>query len=488
MGSIQFTIPKERIHVDAIQQAYFAAVDGVPWVSSFRVMDQLLTLEKPSAESGKLFFPWECPGGVWMTLQSATLAEKPEPYSLTVELARGIVTELREFFWDLKLANISVPSEMEQKLRQATGELCQLACSPDEELQKVKLFDRLIVNCQELARGLAQFYSRHLLTVYSRDTRRVPPFLGISLSSTLPSHFLSQELPQLFNAIVVPVIWHEVEPTELQRDWRRIDEQIAWARRLGLPIVAGPIISFSPDYFPPFLEAYTGDWETLVETMREFVRAVVLRYRGIVQAWLCGGRVNTGEVLILMEEERVNLAITAIETIHELDPSTPVFLCLDQPWGEYLRRRPSKFPPLLLAQSLVRSNLPLSGIHLELGFGYYPGTLRRDLIQVIRCFDYWSILELPLLVTLHLPSSSEANEVALISGRRVQPGASRDAQARWAADLLEVLLSRPYIHGVFWGKLTDRDPGDYPHSGLYDVEGRAKPAVEALRSVRRRCL
>lgn len=488
MGIIQFTIPRKRIHVDATRQAYFASIDGVPWVCSFRTVDDVLVIEKPTGESGRLYFPWQQPGGAWMTLHTATLAEQPEPYSLSVELGRGTVAELREFFWELRLAGIAVPSELEEKLRRVSDDFGELACSTENELKKSESLDRLVMACTELSAGIARFFSHEMLSLRMHGSRRMPVLFGICLGNVVPPPSWSEELRQIFNTAVVPIVWREVEPIEWRHQWTLTDQQIAWARQAGLTVLAGPILSFSAEYFPPFLEAYGDDWEALTRTVEEFVRAAVSRYRGVVHGWLCGGRVNTGEVLVLSEEERVGLAATVVQTIYQVDPSTPIFLSLDQPWGEYLARRASKFPPLLLAESLMRSRLPLAGIHLELAFGYYPGTSRRDLVQVIRYLNWWSILESPLLVTLGVPSRAEADRLGFVAGRRVQPGATPESQATWARDLVEVLLSRPHVYGVFWAKLADNDSQDYSHAGLFDKAGKAKPVLQALKEISRRWL
>lgn len=488
MGLVKFLVPAERMSVDAVKQAYMASVDGVPWVSSVRVVDEVLVVDKPTGESGKLFFPWTLPDGSWLTLHSGTLPESPEPYSLTVELARGLVAELREFAWEVTSLRMRLPEGTEEKIRELSREFYRLACQPAPESQRAAVLDRLVDAAIQVGESLSRQVARELLELRLRTARRLPSLLGVCLPEWLPGSPAEEPLRRVFTAGMVPIVWRQIELQEWQRDWALPDRQVQWCRQAGWPVVAGPLLSFSPQYFPVFLEAYAGDWEAIRETTLEFVRAVVGRYRSQVDAWVCGSRMNTGEVLVLSEEERIELAVAVATGVHEMDPSTPVFLSIDQPLGEYLARRPSRYPPLLLAQALIHSGIPLSGFHLEIAWGYFPGSMRRDLVQFARALDWWAELEMPLLITLIIPSGSDVDNKAWLGGRMVQPGATPASQAQWAGQLVELLLSRPYVHGVFWGQLADHLPHEYPHGGLFDQNAQPKPALGILGGIREKWL
>ena len=48
-----------------------------------------------------------------------------------------------------------------------------------------------------------------------------------------------------------------------------------------------------------------------------------------------------------------------------------------------------------------------------------------------------------------------------------------------------MLLTKPAVQGIFWNQLADNVPHDFPHGGLIDAEGKPKPALEALRNLRK---
>jgi hypothetical protein len=44
------------------------------------------------------------------------------------------------------------------------------------------------------------------------------------------------------------------------------------------------------------------------------------------------------------------------------------------------------------------------------------------------------------------------------------------------------------VRGVFWNQWRDDEPHLWPHSGLIDAAGKAKPSLASLASLRRRHL
>jgi len=44
------------------------------------------------------------------------------------------------------------------------------------------------------------------------------------------------------------------------------------------------------------------------------------------------------------------------------------------------------------------------------------------------------------------------------------------------------------VQVVLWNQLSDAAPHHYPHSGVFDVEDKPKPALEALKKIRQQYL
>ena len=131
-------------------------------------------------------------------------------------------------------------------------------------------------------------------------------------------------------------------------------------------------------------------------------------YDEAVDVWVCAGRLNVAGTLAFSEEQRLRLAVAMIEVVRDSSSHTPVVISFDQPWAEYLATDDYDLSPLHFADALVRAELGVGGIALEMNLGYWPGgCLPRDLLAISRHLDRWSLLGIPLIVYLTMPSSAD---------------------------------------------------------------------------------
>ena len=193
----------------------------------------------------------------------------------------------------------------------------------------------------------------------------------------------------------------------------------------------------------------------------------------------------------LQEEQVLQLAVRAIEICKQNDPDTPTIIRFDQPWGEYLRHGEFDLSPLHFADALVRSGLPLGGVGLEINVGYQPhGSGQRDRLDLARLLDLWSCLGLPLHLLLTYPSAAQPDPRARIATSPLASEAcwTPEHQAAWIKRNVPVLLSKTYVASVTWAQLSDAEWHEYPHGGLFDTTGAAKPAFQALSGLRKKYL
>jgi hypothetical protein len=239
---------------------------------------------------------------------------------------------------------------------------------------------------------------------------------------------------------------------------------------------------------PPWLRGVEEDFEELLELAAAHVEAVVSRYRGRAKLWVCAARINTGEALRLSLEQRLHLVVRAFEVIHQLDPATPSVIRLDQPWGEYMRKATVELSPMQIADGLIRAGLPLSALALEMNVGYEQGgTLVRDRIELSRLLDHWACLGLPLHVRLVVPSSAGRDRHATGPARCEATPLYHwtvERQAEWVDRSLPLLLTKPVVHSITWGQLSDQGPHEFPHGGLQAADGRWKPVMARLAELR----
>jgi hypothetical protein len=235
---------------------------------------------------------------------------------------------------------------------------------------------------------------------------------------------------------------------------------------------------------------WEDDFHALQTYVATFVAAAVERWRGKVNLWHCAARLNSASGLSLTDEQRLKLAVVALETVRKQDPRTPAIISFDQPWAEYMASAASDVAPLHFADALARANLGLSGLGLEIDWGYTPrGSLPRDPAELSRLLDGWSLLGLPLVVMLTVPSRADAGESAgkirALAGTH-SPAWDAKQQSQLAAQLISTCMCKQSVQAVVWNQVDDAQPRGLPHAGLVDAAGKPKPILQTLAELRKK--
>jgi hypothetical protein len=253
------------------------------------------------------------------------------------------------------------------------------------------------------------------------------------------------------------------------------------------------LIQLDHQTLPDWVRACDAQYEYFENHAIRFVEEVVSRYQDDVHIWHCANRLNVDDSIKLSEEHKLRLSVTAVESVRRVNPRSLVVVGFDQPWAEYLARNDFDVSPLHFADALVRADLGVAGIGLEINLGYWPqGTLLRDSLEISRHLDRWSLLGIPLIVFLRTPSGEGPDPMASSGSQVIPLGAGQpltaDRQVQTIRQLIPLLLSKAAIHGLVWNEWSDALPHKFPHAGLIDQAGRIKPVFQALNEIRNRIL
>lgn len=486
MGLMRLTIsPPDRITEEMARQAYLCGLDRVPWRGWNRWTPGELVIQRAVTESGNLHIPWPVEGHGVVTLSTATLRERPEPYRLPLELARGKIGQVRNQLAEWEMLGLAVPDTVRRLLREAIALLGDAVVADQQSAASLAAAEKALRLALDAAVELAAAFAEQAVAIRRRTSGKLNVLLGGHLGSTVLDDYVAGQYLQTFNAAIVPMVWREIEPREGEFLWEICDEQMAWCRAQGLTVCAGPLVDLDSRSIPDWVPTSANRFEDLCTSVSEFVAAVVTRYRGKVDTWLAAGRVNTGEAFSLSEEERVRLAARAVELTRALDAQAGIAISFDQPWGEYLARRGDDFPPLHFADALLRADLGLTGLALEVNLGYSPGgTLPRDPLEFSRQIDFWALLGSPLYLILAVPSSSQPDPLAQKQAGTLGEHWTPAAQQAWVGRYLPLFLAKTSVRGVFWNQIRDFEPHGFPHGGLFDLRRHPKPALRLLASMR----
>jgi hypothetical protein len=500
MGLIRLQVPERRwLTDDVLQRVHVVGLDNTPWPSRAEWDGDLLVVSPLVHESGRVCCPLRPEGRSELIYSTGTLMQRERPYLLDVELARGCVGQVRGCLATWEPAGLIPPAAMCQRLDRAKHELAR-AVAIQRDPQAAVAHARLAIEAAtDAATLLGTSYAEQAIAAHRQGGLRAAPLFGINLGSTPLPPRVADQLAGIFQLAIVPVPWHDVATRGQQSSWEVPDSHLDWCERHGIKVCVGPLLQLDCRGIPPWLAVWEGNFESLLAMMINHVREVIDRYQGRVDLWQVASRPNVASGLPLAEQQRLDLLLRAIETVRSLDDQTSQIVMLDQPWAEYMAHDQSGLPPFLLADALLRANVGVAGLGLEINHGYQPGgTMPRSLLDFSYQLDRWSLLGVPLFVALTAPGIAR-EEATRCTPQEPCPAAavnligrpedySAERQRQWVSDYLPLLLAKSNIQVLVWNQLCDDAPGGLPHAGLFDAAGHAKPVVDALRTILARYL
>ncbi len=487
MGTLAFELPGDLSPDDLarLRHAYVAGgQDGMPFPTRAVAVPGRLTLTRDADESGSLIAPWSIPNAGRFMVGSATLIERDRPYQLPLELARGKVNQVRSQFSDWQMGGLQTPANLTRQVRNATLAFSKAVTQANPEQARQALYLGY-----QAGEALVQVYVNQLFQMRHVRQPRFDTALGCLLGPAIPSPAAAGELQAACNAVALAFPWPEVEPSEAAYHWEPYDALLDWAQAQGYLVTGGPLIDFSARGLPEWLGLWQRDLSGVAGFMCDYVETVVKRYRGRVRSWQLTAASNLADVLALGEDELLWLTVRLVEAARQVDPSLDVSIGVAQPWGEYLAAQDRIHSPFVFADTLIRSGVHLTALDLELVMGVWPrGSYCRDRLELSRLLDLYSLLGVPLQVTLGYPSAAGPDDRAdpglETGGGAWHEGYSPENQADWTSDYAALALCKPFVRALRWAHLSDAEPHRFPHAGLIDARGNVKPALERLRELR----
>jgi len=493
MGLMRLLIQDpDRIPPGGLDHVHICALDDLPYFGRAYFSGEQLVIERNESDSGRLQIPWRIGQDSPLLLCTSTLVERDKPYLLEVELARGTLNQLRNQLAQWEMAGLGVSQSLRSQVLEATSDFSRAATTQDNPPDAAEWAGRSLATSIRAMHALAAEYVTQSMEVRRAQPRQAATWIGINLGQQIPPPEIGRQLPRTFNMACVPFTWRNIEAVEGRRDWKQSDALVTWARSAGLKVTGGPILELDDRGLPDWTYLWEGDFDSLLNFMLDHVRAVVERYRSKVHLWQVAARMTRGQALALDEEARLQITARAISTVRQLDPTTPIVVTFDQPWADYLASEQLDLAPLHFADALVRADLGLSGLGLELNLGYHPGgSIQRPPLAYSRLIDTWGLLDLPVFISLALPSAAsndpQANSKAHVLSS-ADTDVTLDSQREWIERHVPLLLSKNLVQVLVWNQLTDATPHHYPHAGLFDDQNKPKPALAALQAIRNKYL
>jgi hypothetical protein len=493
MGQMRFFSPDpNKLTAVAVDRAYLAGIEGIPWSSRNILHQQHLILERPLQESGNLFILWAVDGYGEFVLSTASLMESEKSYHLPIELARGTLNRLRALAAEAPVQGWSVPGPLEEKVGAACRAFVEAVTLQDKPKQAAVLAETSLSLALPAIDDLTLAQAEYGLGVRSQSSPRLPTLIAGALDTSPTGTECEEGYVRAFNSAAITTSWREIEENAGQFRWDDLDQRLAWGQQRGLRVCLGPLLRLDRAAIPDWVYLWEDDFEQLQACVYDYIHALANHCLGKVQIWHVASGLNVGGELSLNEDQRLRLAVGTIETLRRLDRQTPIVISFDQPWAEYLAKFDSDLSPLHFADVLHRADLGIAGLGMEINFGYWPGgTLPRDMLEISRQLDRWASLGLPLLISLTAPSAASADNRAASKAQvafQQSDAVDLQYQSRFVQQIIPVILAKPAVHGIIWNQVFDSMPHPFPHGGLFDPQHHPKPSLTTLADLRQKYL
>ena len=243
MGQFKFRIPSAlpEPRLADLRKSYITGLDRTPSRLSVEIRRDLLLCQRSTTESGRLFAPWPIEGAGSQFIGTATLGERPEPYLLAIELARGKLNDVRNQLSDWKQMGLRVPAELDQVVGEALRAFVQASLGRNDLTASYAAAQKSLALASNASQSLVEAYVGQVLQ-NRLAAGKLPTQLAIGLDGDISNIPWAGKIVPSFNAAQLHCSWKTLAPTEGKHRWEELDAQLVWATRKKLAIQAGPLI------------------------------------------------------------------------------------------------------------------------------------------------------------------------------------------------------------------------------------------------------
>ncbi len=523
MGQLRFRVPNAQSYDAQIWgTAFVSGIEGIPWASKNWIEEDCLVIDRAVNESGKLSIVWPTEEYGPIMLSTASLRCQEKPYLLHLELARGTLHRVRGRGIDWQRLGLKLPEAFSSLMDRAVTAFIQAILAANDEASCMMLSQTSIDFAVSASKPLSRAFVSQSLQARHQSEKQLSTLLGIKITPSPTWEKDAESILPAINTINISMEMGQLETESKSTALALIDSQLQWARRNSMRIFGGPLINLQSHAVPKWLYLLS-DFQSMYDAACKHATLMVERYRGQVHLWSAATGLNAPNTLGITDEQVLHLAVGVIQAVRRCDPKTPVVLTIDAPWAEYLGHKSDGISPLHFADALIRADLGLSGLGLELNLNYWPnGSMPRDLIDISDLIDHWNILGLPLLAHVSSPCNLQADPLAtskstIVSNWRYpnypwwdqskmsdsgsielptseqaapaiaigNPSSSnRERMPVNGLEVIQMLMAKSNVHGIFWNQYSDRDDDVYPNAGLIASSGKRRSLLDGLSRLR----
>jgi hypothetical protein len=421
------------------------------------------------------------PAGTMM-LQTCRLRQREEPYRLYEELARHRLKLFLEKSEQWGLLDPDRSPEAFELFERARSAFVAGMLEQDSFKAEMQHRDSLAVATFATEKLVTGRVDRALRVRFGKQG--AARAIGVRVPLEKAPELLGTALHKEFDILAVPTPWSVIEPSPGRFVWDQCDKWMAWARKAGRHVIAGPLLDASAAGVPGWVRPTLADPSKLRDRLHSFVQEVVRRYVSVNPVWNIASMVHLNEAARLSQDAMVAVTRQAAVATRQVQRDAKLLVEVGDPFGDLPAGTDGAIGAIHYLRLLVAEGVSVDSVSVPVILGDpAPGRGSRDLMQVMAMLErFTSRKEMPpLVVTCAVPSAARPDPGA---GSWREPWSPR-LQGKWAPMMFRIAMSNPGIQAVVWDRLRDDAGSGVRDSGLFASDGTPKPAAERLLLTRR---
>jgi GH35 family endo-1,4-beta-xylanase len=467
--------------------AHLVGPEDMPMRGEVTFEDGVIVCRKRGIQPAALCLQYDAGSMGRLMLQTCLLPDRDEPYLLSIELARHRIKMFIAVSESWQMFDLSAEHPA-MALWEEARQLSSEAWLSKDPMRADKAARKSLIKAIDASERLAMAHAEILLHRRFGQKPAASSTMGVRIWPGRDAQPLRDLIAKEFDLLVLPLNWKELEVREGVYEWEPIDRWMHWASKQGKPVVAGPLLDFSRNAMPQWMDIWRNDYDTCRDMVYDHVEKVVTRYHPYVNVWNVGSGINTNDNFVFTADQMLDLTRMTVLAVRQHKKNARAMIELTQPFGEHCAFNRDSIHPLTFIDRLIQEGVRLDAIGVQLLFGQEKfGQATRDLMQISSMLDRFFLLEIPILLSaLGVPS-----EPVEPSGSRSGGGGwwhvdwSDEVQSKWISRMFAIGLSKPFVESLFWSELFDHPGALVPGSGLISEKGQPKPALSRLIHLRR---
>ncbi|MBE3071172.1 MAG: endo-1,4-beta-xylanase [Planctomycetes bacterium] len=479
-----------------LDQMYLTSQEGQPIRARFRYMAESgrLFCERRSTGLAAVNLSWPLRSGSRPMIRTALLPDREEPYLLTMELARGRVSDVwrKKDEWGYVYGGPS--PEIDKEFQDVKLLLAKAQTVEDAPLAASDLAEEALSRAIDLGEKMATADARQGIEIRRRRGELARVDFGCHWDVCDEPPQGKERFGETFNYATVPFLWRAIEPREHEYQWKWHDDWIHWLEARGIGIKGGSLVRFSEKFLPDWVWIWENDFETIRDSVFDHIERCVQRYRGRVDHWDAMTGLHVENCMNFSLDRIIEITRVCAHAVRRADPQATVVLDLVQPWGEYYATNQRSIWPYHYAEMCMNAGVQFDVVGVQFFFGTAGQGLHcRDMLNISNQLDRFGGLGKPVHVTaVGVPSSCDPDPGATVGGTAHASGAGgiwhkpwdEVIQSDWIDDFYRIAIAKPFVTAVSWRDFSDHKTHYFPHGGLLRSNGSPKIAYQRLMGVR----